>query len=534
MFKIFIKLFLVLFVILVNIIPATNLNANESRVLHRGNGAEPDTLDPHLATGSWEGNVINDLFIGLYTKDSMGNPIEGSANSFIKTEDGLKYIFTLKNNHFWSDGINVTAFDYVAGFRRVLNPETASQYASLLYMIKNAQEVNNGSLSIEKLGVRAIDRYKLEIELKYPVPYLIELLTHYTTYPIPSHILKSYGKDWIKPKNIQTNGPYTLLSWRAHDNIHLKRNSFFYDNDNVWFDEVIYYPTEDNETALRRFRAGELDINSGYPENKTLWLKKNMPENIRHDNILVVTYLIFNCQSDPFTDKLIRRAVSLSIDRDVIVNKIRNFNETVAWSLVPKGVLDYKYTGLIDEKDLSQDQRYLKAKKILRSKGYSKDKPLTFTLKYRNGGDQKKHMVAIQSMLAKADIRVVLEASEPKVLYNYLRTGDFQVGDAGWIADFNDASNFLFLFESSSGPLNYGKYINPDFDSLMKSAQSEIDTIKRSNILKNAEKILMDDMPLAPILFGISRSLVREDILGWKENSSSFHGTRFLKRSQIP
>ena len=159
------------------------------------------------------------------TKDSMGNPIEGSATSFIKTEDGLKYIFTLKNNHFWSDGINVTAFDYVAGFRRVLNPETASQYASLLYMIKNAQEVNNGSLSIEKLGVRAIDRYKLEIELKYPVPYLIELLTHYTTYPIPSHILKSYGKDWIKPKNIQTNGPYTLLSWRAHDNIHLKRNS---------------------------------------------------------------------------------------------------------------------------------------------------------------------------------------------------------------------------------------------------------------------------------------------------------------------
>ena len=198
--------------------------------------------------------------------------------------------------------------------------------------------------------------------------------------------------------------------------------------------------------------------------------------------------------------------------------------------MVPKGVLNYKYTGLIDEKDLSQDQRYLKAKKILKSKGYSKDKPLTFTLKYRNGGDQKKHMVAIQSMLAKADIRVVLEASEPKVLYNYLRTGDFQVGDAGWIADFNDASNFLFLFESSSGPLNYGKYINPDFDSLMKSAQSEIDILKRSNILKNAEKILMDDMPLAPILFGISRSLVREDILGWKENSSSFHGTRFLKR----
>ena len=158
-------------------------------------------------------------------------------------------------------------------------------------MIKNAQEINNGTKPIEMLGVRAIGDYKLEIELKYPTPYLLELLTHYTTYPIPSHVLKIHGKDWIKPKNIQTNGPYTLLSWRAHDSIRLKRNTFFYDNSNVWFDEVIYYPTEDNEAALRRFRAGELDINSGYPENKSSWLKKNMPENIRHDNILVVTYL---------------------------------------------------------------------------------------------------------------------------------------------------------------------------------------------------------------------------------------------------
>jgi oligopeptide transport system substrate-binding protein len=529
-FKIFIKIFLFLFIILTVTASPSILYANDEKVLKRGNGAEPDTLDPHLATGAWEGNIINDLFIGLYTKDINGKPVGGSSIEYSKTEDGLKYTFILRENHFWSDGIKVTANDYVSGFRRVLNPKTASQYASLLYMIKNAKEINNGTKPIETLGVRALDDYKLEIELEYPTPYLLELLTHYTTYPIPSHILEIHGKEWIKPKNVQTNGPYKLLSWRAHDSIRLKRNTFFYDDSNVWFDEVIYYPTEDNEAALRRFRAGELDINSGYPENKTSWLKKNMPHNIRHDNILVVTYLIFNCQSEPFTDKLIRRAVSLSIDRDIIVNKIRNFNETIAWSLVPKGILNYEYSGLIEEKNFTQEERYIKAIKILESKGYSKDNPLKFTLKYRNGGDQKKHMVAIQSMLSKANIEVSLEASEPKVLYNYLRTGDFQVGDAGWIADFNDASNFLFLFESSSGPLNYGKYINPNFDLLMKNAQKEIDTIKRASILKNAEEILMEDMPLAPILFGISRSLVKEDISGWKENSSSFHGTRYLKR----
>ncbi len=526
-----IKISLFLFLIILSLYPTLQTFAYDNKILHRGNGAEPDTLDPHLATGSWEGNVINDLFVGLYTKNKMGIPVGGSSLGYRKTNNNLKYTFTLRKDHFWSDGVNVTAKDYVAGFRRVLNPKTASQYASLLYMIKNSQEVNSGLMSLENLGVRAIEKYKLEIELNYPTPYLLELLTHYTTYPVPSHIIKNHGREWIKPKNIITNGPYTLLSWRAHDNIHLVRNPYFYDNSNVWFDEVIYYPTEDSESALRRFRAGELDINNGYPENKTSWLKKNMPHNIHHDNILVVTYLIFNCNSSPFNDKGIRKAVSLSIDRDVIVNKIRNFNETIAWSLVPKGVLNYEYSGLIKEKNLTQEKRNGIAREILKSRGYTDKNPLKFTIKYRNGGDQKKHMVAIQSMLKKANIEVILEASEPKVLYSYLRTGDFQVGDAGWIADYNDASNFLFLFQSSSGPLNYGKYSNFNFDQLMVNAQNEIDISKRTIILKKAEKILMEDMPLAPILFGISRSLVKENISGWEENSSASHGSRYLKRN---
>ena len=199
--------------------------------------------------------------------------------------------------------------------------------------------------------------------------------------------------------------------------------------------------------------------------------------------------------------------------------------------MFPNGVLNYEYSGLIKEKNLTQEKRNGIAREILKSRGYTDKNPLKFTIKYRNGGDQKKHMVAIQSMLKKANIEVILEASEPKVLYSYLRTGDFQVGDAGWIADYNDASNFLFLFQSSSGSLNYGKYSNFNFDQLMVNAQNEIDISKRTIILKKAEKILMEDMPLAPILFGISRSLVKENISGWEENSSASHGSRYLKRN---
>ena len=160
-----------------------------------------------MATGAWEGNIINDLFIGLYTKDSFGRPIEGSAIEYSKTDDGLKYIFTLREDHYWSDGVNVVADDFVEGFRRVLNPKTASQYASLLYIIKNAQEVNTRSLGIEKLGVRSIGKYELEIELKYPAPYLIELLTHYTTYPIPRHIVKKLWKGVDKTQKYRNKWP---------------------------------------------------------------------------------------------------------------------------------------------------------------------------------------------------------------------------------------------------------------------------------------------------------------------------------------
>ena len=522
---------LCLFFSLILIAPL-NLIASE-KILHRGNGAEPDTLDPHLATGHWEGSIINDIFVGLFTKGEDGSSIKGSVKSYTKSENGLKYTFILREDHFWSDGVNVTADDYVNGFRRVLNPVTASQYGSLLYLIKNGLEVNTGDLSPDKLGVKKLDDFTLEITLNYPAPYFEELLTHYTTYPIPSHVVDKYGKEWIKPKNVVTNGPYKLVNWRAHDHILLKRNNLFYDNKNVWYDEVKYYPTEDNEAALRRFRAGELDINSGFPENKTSWLKKNMPENIRLDNILVVTYLIFNTQSKPFDDPKIRRAVSLSIDRDIIVNKIRDFNETIAWSLVPKGIENYNYEELIEERKLTQQERYLVARNLLKERGYDNKNPLTFTLKYRQGGDQKKHMVAIQSMLRNSGINVELEGSEPKVLYNYLRTGDFQVGDAGWIADFNDASNFLFLFQQSSGPLNYGNYNNPVFDSLVDNALSELDITERAKKLKKAEIILLNDMPFAPIFFGISRWLVKENIVGWQTNYAAYHPTRFLRPEEI-
>ena len=272
------KLISFAFVIIMIITSSFVLHAENNKILHRGNGTEPDTLDPHLASGSWEGNIINDLFIGLYTKDEHGAPIEGSALDYKKSSNGLVYNFYLRKDHFWSDGEKVTAHDYVEGFKRVMNPETASQYASLLYLIKNAKEINTGKLDVNSLGVKALNDYELEIILNYPAPYLIELLSHYTTYPIPRHIFNKFGKDWIKPQNLQTNGPYTLFKWRPHDNIHLKRNDLFYDNKNVWFDEVIFYPIDDNEAALRKFRTGELDINNGYPENKSQWLKKNMPK----------------------------------------------------------------------------------------------------------------------------------------------------------------------------------------------------------------------------------------------------------------
>lgn len=231
-----------------------------AQTLHRGIGGEPGTLDPNLVSGNWEDMVVGDLFLGLVTDAADGRVIPGAATDWTVSDDGTVYTFHLRKDGKWSDGQPVTAHDFVFSLRRVMDPQTASTYAYILYPIKNAEAINTGKIrDLSQLGVRAIDDYTLEITLESSTPYFLELLTHYTAFPIPKHVVERYGKDWVKPGHLVSNGAYKLVEWLPQTHIKAVKNEWFYDADHVAIDTVFYYPTEDRSAALKRFRAGELD-----------------------------------------------------------------------------------------------------------------------------------------------------------------------------------------------------------------------------------------------------------------------------------
>lgn len=500
----------------------------DPKTLRRGNGAEPDTLDPHKASGNWENNIIGDMFMGLMTDGPDANPIPGAAESYSASADGLVYTFKLRD-HTWSDGVPVTAHDYVYSFRRILNPKTAAQYASILYPIKNAELVYSGKLPVDQVGVRAIDDKTLEIAFQFEVPYIAQLLMHYTTFAVPQHVLEKHGDDWLKPQNIVTNGPYVLKEWIPNDHVWLAKNPRFYAKDSVKIENVYFYPTQDASAALKRFRGGEFDlITDSIPPQQIDWLRRNMPRELRLFPFILNQYVQFNVHRKPFDDVRVRIALSLAIDREIITAKITRANEKPAYSLVPPGMPDYPGRAQIKFKSMPMGARIAKAKSLLAEAGFGPNNPLTFDYNIMNTTETKIVSVALQEMWRQVGAVVQLVPSDSQVHYDLLRKRDFSVGWAGWIADYRDPKNYLFLFESTTVDLNYGGYSNPKYDAVVAASDNERDAARRAVLLEQAEQMLLDDVAVAPVYFGVTRDLVSLQVKGWISNNVNINRTRFL------
>lgn len=299
---------------------ATTLAAADT--LRRGNTAEPETLDPQKSYTDPTGNIILDLFVGLTTYDAAANPIPGAAASWMVSPDGLTYTFKLRAGHVWSDGAPVTAQDVALGVTRALDPKTASQLANLGFCIKNAVPVNAGKMPLDKLGVRVVDAATIEIKVENPCPTLLAALAEPPSTAVPSHTLKKYGDAWSKPGNMVSNGAYTLVEWRSNDHVRLVKNKRFYDAVNVKIAEVIYYPTEDDAAALKRLRAGEIDLNIRVSPGDVGWLKANMPGVLRATPFAGIADLAINHTLKKFKDARVRRALALAIDRETIATAL--------------------------------------------------------------------------------------------------------------------------------------------------------------------------------------------------------------------
>jgi oligopeptide transport system substrate-binding protein len=504
--------------------------ASAQSVYNRGSQGEPETLDPQKTSTVVESDLLLDLYEGLVTYDARANVVPGVAESWTVNDDGTAYSFKLRANAKWSNGDPVTAGDFVFSFRRLMNPETGAKYANILYTIKNGEKVNKGQAKVEELGVKAIDDRTLEISLETPAPYFIAQLAHQTGFPVHPASVEKFGKDFVKPENWVSNGAYTLKSFSPNDKIVLAKNPNYREAAATKIDTVNVIGIEDRSAALRRFQAGELDSYNDVPTDQIKFIRDNLKTKFKLAPYLGTYYFVFNTRKAPFNDARVREALSMVIDREFLAEDIWGGTMIPAYSFVPPGIGNYAEPAYASWKDMSPIEREDKAKELLKAAGFGPGgKPLTVEIRYNTSENHKNTSVALANMWKPFNIEAKLVNTDLKTHYALLRDkGDFDVARAGWIADYSDPQNFLFLAESDNKGLNYASYSNADYDALMKKAASEKDLGARGKILKDAEAIFMRDQPYIPLLYYSSKNLISEKVVGYEPNVLDRHLSRFI------
>ena len=496
--------------------------ARAETVLNRGNGAEPDTLDPAQAGTVMEANILGDLMVGLTTLDAAARPIPGIADHWETSRDGLTWTFHLRAAR-WSDGSKVTAQDFIAAWRRLLEPKTAARTAQNLWIIKNAQAITAGHLPPTALGAATPEPATVIITLEHPAPWLPELLTQPCALPLPSAALKNGPR----PNAYVSNGPYRLASWAPNDHVTLVKNPGFHDAASVKINTVNYFPTADTEAALRRLRAGELDMQTPLPSAQIAWLKANMPGVLHIMPSLALAYIAINLHDPALADIRVRRALNLVYDREAVAGKVMKLDERPAYAFLPPNVANYAGGPQLDFKLLPYPARLALARRLMQDAGFGPFNKLTLSYATTGNPDSKRLAAVFQAMARQIYVDVRISVSDYALELRALRLGQYQLGYATWLADFDDASNFLDLLKSDS-PGNYAGYRNPKFDAALGVAEREPDTEKRAALLKSAERIAQADLPWLPIRFLSQSEAVAPRVGGYVPNARDYNRSRWL------
>ncbi len=512
------------FAVVLALLPLSSAEA--LTVLNRGNGSEIKSLDPHFISTVGESNVVGDLLIGLTTLDAAARPIPGAATRWETSKDGRTWTFHIRD-HLWSDGRPVTAQDFVFAWQRLLDPRTAAPYAYNLWVVKNAQAVSQGKTTPSALGVRALDDNTLIVQLEHPAAYLPELLTHDTAYPLPRHVVLEKGNAWARPENYVDNGAYRPREWVPNDHVTLVKNPRFYDAAHVRIDVVNYYPTEDSQSGLKRLRAGELDTQSPIPATEMDWLRANMASALRIKPYLALSYFTMNNARPPLNDVRVRKALNMAFDREIVTQKVLKLGDPPAYDVVPPGIANFPGGAAMDFKPLRPDARVRAAQALMRQAGFGPQHRLSLALETTHDPDNKRVAAVLQAMVNPIYVDLAIQSVDLQIHYRNMQIGQYELASASWIADFNDASNYLDLLQSESGN-NYARYRNPAYDTALAAAQQETDLTARGRLLLAAEKIALKDYPWLPWRFRVTQDLVQPYVKGWIENPRDYNRTRWL------
>lgn len=497
------------------VVPA-GVQLAEKQTLVRNNGSEVQSLDPHKIEGVPESNISRDLFEGLLISDVDGKPSPGVAEKW-ENKDFKVWTFHLRKDAKWSDGTPVTAQDFVYSWQRLANPNTASPYASYLQYghITNIDDIIAGKKPVTDLGVKAIDDHTFEVTLSEPVPYFYKLLVHSSVSPVPKAVVEKFGDKWTQPANIVSNGSYKLKDWVVNERIVLERNTNYWDNAKTVINQVTYLPISSEVTDVNRYRSGEIDMTyNNMPIELFQKLKKEIPNEVHVDPYLCTYYYEINNQKAPFNDVRVRTALKLAMDRDIIVNKVKNQGDLPAYSFTPPYTDGAK---LVEPEwfKWSQEKRNEEAKKLLAEAGYTAEKPLTFDLLYNTSDLHKKLAIAAASIWKKnLGANVKLENQEWKTFLDTRHQGNYDVSRAAWCADYNEPTSFLNMVLSDSSN-NTVHYKSPEFDKLIADTLKATDEAQRSELYSKAEQLLDKDSAIVPVFYYVNARLVKPWVGGY-------------------
>lgn len=507
---------------------ATGRELAARQVLRRGNGAEPETLDPHRATSVTASNVLRDLFEGLVTEEPDGTLVPGAAERWTVSEDGLVWTFHLRPDGRWSNGDPVTAADFEYGLRRSVDPATLSSYSAMLYPLENAAAVIAGELPPERLGARALDERTLELRLNGPTPYLLGLLTHTVAYPLNQRTVEAAGERFARPGTLVGNGAYVLREWVVQSHIRLGRNPDYWDNARTTIDEVWYYPIDNHEAELARYRTGDLDMTYAIPNRQIAWLRRHLAQELRIEPYFGSYVFAFNVTRPPFKDNpALRLALSLALDREILAQRVAGTGEIPAYTWVPP-VPGYD-SPVPEWATWSQEERNAEARRLYAAAGYAAERPLRVQLLYNTDNNHRRLAVAMAAMWREVlGVQTELLNQEWQVFLQTRRERlDTQVFRYAWIGDYLDPYTFAEILYSGSGMNDMG-WANPRYDALLKEAAATADPATRLGLLAEAEALMLADAPLIPLYFYVSKKLVKPWVGGYASNPLDHHHSRHL------
>ena len=497
-------------------------------ILLRGLDLEPDSLDPQKARSVESQRVLRDLCEGLTTLSRQGRPAPGIATGWTISPDGTTYTFTLRRDARWSTGAPVVAADFVAGLRRLVNPETASAYAAVVSVIRHAPAIIAGRLPPSDLGVYAPSRHTVVIQLRSPAQYLPALLAHPTTCPVDPALLQRYGTTYAQPGHMPSDGAFVLTQWVHGAYIELTRNPDYWRAAETHLAGVRYVIATDENAELEMYRAGELDIMDVVPRAEIGWIRAHLGNQLHIEPELGTYYYGFNLRRAPFKGEPgLRRALALVINRRKLTRLVLRTGEQPAYSWVPPGTAGYQ-TQAPAWSRLSMAARIAEARRLYAAAGYSTVHPLRFTLQYNTGEIHQDLALAVTSMWRQAlGVRVRLQSEDFSTLMHNISTGEATVFRSSWEADYNDPYTFAQYFKSDFG-INMPHYDNPAYDALVDRAEATLDPARRMALLEHAERLMLHDQPIIPLYFYVSKHLVKPRVTGWYDNSMDVTYSREL------